>query len=370
MNNKNLIRVLFLTVCVLAIAKTSAAGAARRKLRKPSSPMEKYEGKYDEYDGEVMSNMKEGDIRVVAAMDSRQKSKKEGRSLGLNDWWLWPNGVIPYTWGSYFTRTEKNTIRAAMDMITAKTGNCITFRAADTSKDLEWLNIINDNGCWSYVGSAFWGAQDLSLSRTGCVYKGTAVHEFLHAIGMFHEHTRPDRDNYIRIDQSRIIPGYEDQFTINTGYDTYSTPYDYYSIMHYGASSFANDYVSQTIFPLQPGVTLLNSYEKTDDQILTASDVRGIQVRYGCPLTAPTTPAPTTTPTTTTPAPTTPPTTTTPTTTTPAPTTPAPTTPAPTTQAQCDSGPSSAEYDALQASITALQTTLNTMQGQLTAMRA
>lgn len=61
--------------------------------------MEKFEGVMDEFDGEVMTDIVEGDMRTVSATADRQKSKKEGRAFGMNDWYLWPNGVVPYTFG-------------------------------------------------------------------------------------------------------------------------------------------------------------------------------------------------------------------------------------------------------------------------------
>ena len=51
------------------------------------------------------------------------------------------------------------------------------------------------------------GMQRVSLDVNGCIYLGTAIHELMHAVGFYHEHTRNDRDSYLYIYYSNIIPG-------------------------------------------------------------------------------------------------------------------------------------------------------------------
>lgn len=66
--------------------------------------------------------------------------------------------------------------------------------------------------CWSFVGK-FGGAQILSLEPPdekgpNCLEnEGKAIHELMHALGIFHEHTRADRDMYIDVHYENIIPG-------------------------------------------------------------------------------------------------------------------------------------------------------------------
>ena len=63
-------------------------------------------------------------------------------------------------------------------------------------------------GCWSYVGRQG-GKQDVNLEpgNPGCIHKGVAAHELIHASGFFHEQSRTDRDDYVTIHWDNIQKG-------------------------------------------------------------------------------------------------------------------------------------------------------------------
>uniref|UniRef100_A0A0K0EJH3 Metalloendopeptidase n=1 Tax=Strongyloides stercoralis TaxID=6248 RepID=A0A0K0EJH3_STRER len=64
---------------------------------------------------------------------------------------------------------------------------------------------------------------------------GVALHEILHALGLFHEHERSERDDYIIINKTNIPEKYLDNFNFAPPFstETYKIKYDYGSILHY-----------------------------------------------------------------------------------------------------------------------------------------
>ena len=51
------------------------------------------------------------------------------------------------------------------------------------------------------------GSQEVALDEWGCLYDDLIVHEAMHALGFFHEHQRPDRDAYVKVNWDNIVDG-------------------------------------------------------------------------------------------------------------------------------------------------------------------
>ena len=94
----------------------------------------------------------------------------------------------------------------------------------------------------SHVGRR--GGEQIVTIADRCSLPGHAIHELGHALGMWHEHSRPDRDNYIEIINRNLEFSQYEIFFRKTSLElSQSVPdvgYDIQSVMHYSAYAFSS----------------------------------------------------------------------------------------------------------------------------------
>lgn len=140
----------------------------------------------------------------------------------------WPGHVVPYYWRSgTFTAQQENALRSAIQHWNEQIGSVVRWEWNPGARQAVRFISGDASACgWSYVGS-IGGHQDVSIT---CFNSGTIIHEMGHAAGLWHEHQRCDRDNYVR------VPGGDLNSNMSRNcYDRHYSTYDFDSVMNYGA---------------------------------------------------------------------------------------------------------------------------------------
>ncbi|KAF0309811.1 Zinc metalloproteinase nas-13 [Amphibalanus amphitrite] len=178
-----------------------------------------------------------------------------------------------------FNTDERATIAKAV--LEFERNTCIRVRPLGPTDDASqgYVRIIKGDGCYSSVGRQVSSpGQELSLGN-GCLFPGIVVHEFMHAIGFWHEQSRPDRDSHVMIHYDNIKYGKDYNFKKYTTNEVQlkGTPYDVGSIMHYGPYAFARNRNQPTISALKQTSVTMGQREG-----LSHYDIQKINTLYGC----------------------------------------------------------------------------------------
>lgn len=182
---------------------------------------------------------------------------------------LWPGGVV--AWDIVATMPAQYRIFDAIEHWEEYTKIRFVERTAANAKQYpNYIHFQPAAGCWSYVGMQG-GAQPIGLAL-GCG-TGSTIHEIGHALGVWHEQSRIDRDEHITVYFENIVNGMQHNFAKHTTDGQDVGEYDYLSIMHYPRWAFSKN-GKDTIVP------------KTEVEIgqrttLSPGDIATIEFLYG-----------------------------------------------------------------------------------------
>lgn len=228
----------------------------------------------------------EGDIWVGSeAFLNSYQNMMTGQSVTVDNGLLngrWTNGIVPFEILDGFSDAERTSIINAMNHISANTNVCFKKRTTEsqyikfkryTDAQLGW------HGGQSYVGKCPLfvcpDGQEIKLSAVG---NRTIRHEIGHALGLWHEQSREDRDQHVEVLWNNIEWDKKGNFMQHTIDGTDVGGYDFDSLMHYRFNSFGrkvNGVRLQTIKRKNnPSDTNFGSNG------LTAGDIAGINSMY------------------------------------------------------------------------------------------
>lgn len=220
----------------------------------------------------------QGDILLSPEDLGRGPLAKDAGSVPVKGNRIWYGGTIPYVTEG-LDQARLNALNAAIDHWQTNT----SIRFVARSNETTYVNIIADPAeCMSYVGRQASQPQSFRISPS-CGVQGIR-HEIGHLVGLWHEHSRPDRDLSVQVNWQNIItakrPEY-DRWPVSEGLTT--GPYDFASLMHahsqfHCIKNASGACVGPTLVRRSNGASIPQAAG------LSAGDINAVKVLYNSPL--------------------------------------------------------------------------------------
>jgi hypothetical protein len=169
----------------------------------------------------------------------------------------WPSRNISYFIDTGFNSTDLATITGALSSMDSQTNLVFTRLSARPTGTSYTTYILIQHGTQASSGVGYPGDHLFqTITLPDGIGAPSTQHETGHALGMFHEHQRPDRDLYLQMFpdqycQSTVGPSIDLRATVGCGSGSWNTdfglqsmatgagPFDFESMMMYGAGSWA-----------------------------------------------------------------------------------------------------------------------------------
>jgi uncharacterized protein (TIGR03437 family) len=184
---------------------------------------------------------------------------------------LWPEGLVPY---EIDPAIPASTVAQTQQAINIWNGYGTPIHLQPRSGETDFVRFTrstaNSGVCSSFVGRRG-GSQAVTLEDFCAA--SSIIHEIGHAVGMWHEQSRADRNHNVTVLYENIAKDRANNYNIEPlGQDLGG--YEYSSSMHYRPFSFSVDN-KQTMESVPPGIPMGESFS------MNAGDLDSVSRKYG-----------------------------------------------------------------------------------------
>ena len=188
---------------------------------------------------QIISNYgKHNGKRIISEFSTKKRRLAEtSRALGAtnNAGHLWKHALIYTVKKGALTDADTTMLLDAMKHIEDQT----CFRFVERTDQRGFVEFDKNGACSSPVG--YQGNKMKVYVGTHCGFRGN-VHENLHAIGFWHEQSRPDRDKFTQVHWENVKADKRHNFNLRSRrIDSLGSPYDFGSVMHYRPWTFSKN---------------------------------------------------------------------------------------------------------------------------------